>query len=277
MPDSIRHQITEASAALSSASESPRLDAELLLSHAFSRPRSWLFSHADEPLPDDARAVFSAHLQRRLRGEPIAYILGEQEFWSLTLAVTPDCLVPRADTECLIEWALSLPGDALKVVDLGTGSGAIALALASEKPHWQVTATDVSEAALNVAKRNAQTHRLNIEFGLGNWFEAVERECFDLVVSNPPYIADTDPHLAHLRHEPQSALTSGHDGLDAIRHIAAHAGAHMTPGAYLALEHGYDQGQRVRDILSEQGFLSATTGTDLAGRDRFTYARRSAT
>lgn len=273
MSETIRQTLARASAALAEVSDSARLDAELLLCQTLNCTRSRLFSHADDTLNAAQAAQFTALLARRQHGEPVAYLLGHQEFWSLKLAVSDACLVPRADTECLVDWALSLPGDALQVLDLGTGSGAIAIALASERPGWRVSASDASAAALHVAQRNAQTHKVAVNFAHGSWFEPLAGQRFDLIVSNPPYIAEGDAHLADLHHEPQSALTSGADGLDAIRHIASHASAHLHAGAHMALEHGYDQAQRVREILSAQGFQTITTAQDLAGRDRYTHAQ----
>ena len=275
MSETLRQLLSQASQRLSEISDSPRLDAELLLCQALACKRSWLFSHADDTPPTPALQRFQAALTRRQGGVPVAYILGSQEFWSLPLRVSSDCLIPRADTECLVEWALSLPGENLEVVDLGTGSGAIAIALASEKPRWRITASDVSSAALEIARHNARTHACQIEFVHGDWLTPLAGRQFDLIISNPPYIAEDDAHLAQLQHEPAGALSSGHDGLDAIRQLAAAAPQHLRPHAYLALEHGFEQGAQVRDILNRQGFINVTTAPDLAGRERYTYARRS--
>ena len=275
MSETLRQLLSQASQRLSDISDSPRLDAELLLCQALACKRSWLFSHADDVPPVQALQRFEATLKRRQSGEPVAYILGTQEFWSLPLRVSTACLIPRADTECLVEWALSLPGETLDVVDLGTGSGAIAIALASEKPRWRITASDVSNAALEIARHNAQAHHCQIEFLQGDWLTPMAGRQFDLIISNPPYIAEDDAHLARLQHEPGGALSSGHDGLDAIRELAANAPQHLRQDAYLALEHGFEQGPQVHDILHQHGFLNVTTAPDLAGRERFTHAQWS--
>src|SRR5690606_41469022 len=215
---------------------------------------------------------------RRVAGEPVAYLTGRRGFRHLELQVTPDTLVPRPETELLVELALErLPTDReLRIADLGTGSGAIALALASERPRASVVATDASAAALAVARANADALGIaNVEFREGDWFDAVRGERFDLVASNPPYIAEGDPHLqaGDLRFEPAMALSSGSDGLDAIRRIVAGAPAHLQPGGGLLLEHGWEQGAAVRALLSAAGFHAVATARDLEQRDRITYGR----
>lgn len=253
--------------------EEARTEAELLLADALGKGRAWMYSHGDELVPEPVRRRFEEHLQRRLRGEPVAQILGRREFWSLDLAVTSDTLIPRADTEVLVELALQrVPGDsAWRVLDLGTGSGAIALALARERGKTSVTAIDRDVRALEVARRNAARLGLDrVRFLRGDWFSPVVDERFDLIVSNPPYIAEADPHLEQgdLRFEPRHALVSGRDGLDAIRQIVAAARRHLNPRSWLLLEHGFAQGKEVRELLLAQGFESVQTFSDLESRDR---------
>lgn len=254
-------------------------EAELLLAHAAGQSRTWLFTHGDAELDADAQARFDALLARRRQGEPVAYLTGRRGFWRFDLQVSPATLVPRAETELLVELALSrLPSDrALRVADLGTGSGAIALALAFERPMAHVVATDASTDALAVARANAAELQLgNIDFRHGSWFEPLQGERFDLIASNPPYIAVGDAHLdeGDLPHEPAMALSSGADGLDAIRTIVAAAPAHLQPGGWLLLEHGWDQGPAVRDLLTAAGFTEVFTERDLELRDRVSAGRR---
>ncbi len=259
----------------------PRLggpDADLLLAHVLGRSRAWLFSHGDGAVEPAQSRAFEDLVARREAGEPVAYLIGRRGFWRFDLAVSPATLIPRPDTERLVELALErLPADApLNVADLGTGSGAIALALASERPRARVVATDASTAALDVARANAVALGLaNVEFRHGDWLAPLEGARFDLIASNPPYIADDDPHLAQgdLRHEPRSALASGADGLDAIRVIVAGAGRHLLPGGWLLLEHGWEQGGDVRALLDAAGFASVATERDLEQRDRVTLGQ----
>ncbi len=256
-----------------------RIDAELLLLHALGRDRAWLFAHAADPVDAHARARFLDLVERRAAGQPVAYLTGRRGFWTLDLAVGPATLIPRPETERLVELALErLPEEApLRVADLGTGSGAIALAIASERPLTAVIATDVSGPALGVAVANARDAGLeNIWFRRGNWFTALGAERFDLIASNPPYIAAADPHLAQgdLRFEPAGALASGADGLDAIREIVAGAPRHLVPGGWLLLEHGWDQGEAVRALLQAAGFDEVCTEQDLEARDRVSLGRR---
>ena len=250
-------------------------DAERLLAHATGRSRGALYAHGDAPLGEAEQAAFEGLVARRLQGTPVAYLVGRQGFWTLDLRVTADTLVPRPETERLVELALErLPATApADLLDLGTGSGAVALALASERPQARVLATDASDAALAVAAGNARELGLgNVRFARGDWWSAAGGDRFDLVVSNPPYIADADPHLARgdLPGEPRAALASGPDGLDAIRMIVAGAPAHLRPGGWLLLEHGRDQGPPVRALLLAAGFREVATATDLEGRDRVT-------
>lgn len=256
-----------------------RHEAEVLLLHVLGRERAWLFAHGDSPVEAMQRQRFLALVARRAAGEPVAYLTGRRGFWTLDLEVTPATLVPRAETELLVEQALELlpAGEGREVLDLGTGSGAIALALASERPLARVTATDASAAALEVASRNAAAHGLGrVRLVQGNWFAPLAGQRFDLVVSNPPYIAAGDPHLARgdLRFEPATALASGPQGLDDIALIAAQAPAHLHAGGWLLLEHGHDQGAAVRAVLQAAGLGEVATCQDLEGRDRVTRGRR---
>ena len=259
-----------------------RLEAELLLAHALDRPRAWLYAHADDTVFGAASAVFDGLLARRVRGEPVAQLIGRQGFWSLDLRITPDVLIPRSDTELLVEFALAvLPSDApASVADLGTGSGAIALAIASERPLADIVAVDFSVAALSVAQSNAQALGLTsrVHCVHGDWFAPLGDRRFDAIVSNPPYLAADDPHLdlGDLRHEPHAALVSGSDGLDAIRTIVSQSSAHLLPGGWLLLEHGCEQGAAVRGLLVAAGFAEVATHRDIEARERVTCGHRRA-
>ena len=275
-PVTVRQWLNRAAAAL--PGDSPRLDAELLLSRALRRPRSWLFAHSDEPLDDASRRHAEALLARRRDGVPVAHLLGEREFWSLPLAVTADTLIPRPETERLVEQALlRLPvGGAARVLDLGTGSGAIAIAIARERPRASVVASDASGAALAVARANvARLAPGRVELRQGDWFTAVAGRHFDVIVSNPPYIAEGDRHLhrGDLRFEPRSALAAGRDGLDALGRICAGAGAHLEAGGWLIVEHGHGQGGVVRTLFQAAGFSGIETVRDLAGHERVSAGR----
>jgi release factor glutamine methyltransferase len=253
-------------------------DAELLLAHALARSRTWLLAHGDDDIAPDNATRFLALVERRVAGEPVAYLAGSRGFWTLDLAVTPATLVPRPETELLVELALErIPVDAeTRVADLGTGSGAIALAIAKERPRARVVATDASGDALEIARGNAKRNGIgNVEFRQGDWLAPLSGETFDLIASNPPYIALGDPHLdeGDLRFEPPSALSSGTDGLDAIRTIVRHAPVHLREGGWLLLEHGWEQGEAVRVLLREAGFVEIATERDLEGRDRVTLGR----
>src|SRR5690606_7070456 len=254
------------------------VDAALLLAHAAGRSRTWLYAHGDDEADGTVTACFQTLVARRVAGEPVAYLTGRRGFRHLELQVTPATLVPRPETELLVEVALERlqPDRDLRIADLGTGSGAIALALASERPRASVVATDASAAALAVARANADALGIgNVGFREGNWFAAVPGERFDLVASNAPYSAEGDPdrQAGDLRFEPAMALASGSDGLDAIRRIVADAPAHLQPGGWLLLEHGWEQGAAVRALLSAAGFDPVATARDLEQRDRITYGR----
>ena len=268
-----------------------RLDAQLLLGHVLGRPRTWLLAHDDEPVEATASAAWDRLASRRAAGEPLAYLVGHKEFRGLSLAVDARVLIPRPETEVLVDWALEIlvahaetqamaaPAARLpaRVVDLGTGSGAIAVAIAAAGHEHalpsRVHASDVSLDALAVARANAARHPAGIELRDGSWWSPWQGCRFDLAVSNPPYIAVGDAHLANLRHEPAGALVAGDDGLDAIRALITPAGDHLAPGGWLLVEHGWDQAERVQRLMRDAGLLDVRTRRDLAGRDRCTGGR----
>lgn len=290
----------------------PPADVEFLLAHVLGLSRGQLQASRDDYVEWDDLETFNALIERRARGEPVAYLLGQWEFWSLPLKVTRDVLVPRPETELLVEWAVELArkfppppsagegqgggvsvpnrphpspppsktGEGVSILDLGTGSGCIALALAKELPRARITATDVSDAALAVARENAAALKLDerIEFLHGSWFEPIgAKRCFDLIVSNPPYIAERDPHLIDLRHEPRTALVGGWYGTEEIDAIVRGATRHLEPGGWLLIEHGHDQGEAVRKRLAKSSVLAEPqTRKDLEGRERVTGAQRPA-
>ena len=259
-----------------------RVDAQILLLHSLQRPlhdRAWLLAHDGDTLTAAQTATWQDARQRRLQGEPVAYITGRKDFFGLTLAVDARVLDPRPDTETLVEWALAcLPESAPetrspRILDLGTGSGAVALALQHARPDAKVWAVDASEDALAVARANAARLHLGVQFMASDWLCAVDvlrTGRFDLIVSNPPYVAENDPHLAALTHEPLSALTSGADGLEDIRRIIAQAPAYLAPGGWLLLEHGWDQSAAVQSLLQAAGFAQVQSRQDLAGIQRCT-------
>lgn len=251
-----------------------RLDAQMLVLLAMGREahnRAWLMAHDGDALPPDTSARLQTLVRRRQRGEPMAYLRGDQEFFGLRLQVDPRVLVPRPDTETLVNWALALVdinSNTTRVLDLGTGSGAIALAIAAQRPAASVSATDASEDALAVARGNAQRLGLPVQFHAGSWLNAVRGQHFEVIVTNPPYIAEGDPHLAALTHEPESALTSGVDGMDDIRVIVANAPHALATGGWLLVEHGFDQAAAVRSLLQSAGFIQVGSRTDLAAIER---------
>jgi release factor glutamine methyltransferase len=253
-----------------------RLDAQLLVAHHLGRPRAWVLAHGDDAVEASRATAIEADLRRRADAVPLAYLTGTREFHGLVLHVTPDVLDPRPDTEAVVDWALELLAGELaarrapEVVDLGTGSGAIALAIANGCPRARVRALDRSDAALAVARANGKRLGLPVQWLAGDWWQGLPPPAVDLAVSNPPYIAADDPHLAALRHEPRAALTPGGDGFAAIDALIAGAGAHLSPGGWLLLEHGFDQGEGVRRRLADAGFDAIATRPDLAGRDRCT-------
>ncbi|BBI98584.1 release factor glutamine methyltransferase [Ferrigenium kumadai] len=280
MPPSIQFLLTQDKAALESALSldpgTARIEVQMLLQHVLGVSRAYLLAHPEQVLDEAQASAYRALLNRRMAGEPLAYILGEREFFGLDFRVTPATLIPRPDTELLVELALQRMPQGGRVLDLGTGSGAIALSIAHSRPDAEVTAADFSNDALEVARDNAL--RLNIgntHFAQSDWFSALAGECFDLIVSNPPYIADADAHLEQgdLRFEPHTALASGADGLDDIRRIIADAKEHLTAGGWLMFEHGYDQAERVRGLLIEAGFAEVFSARDLAGIERVSGGR----
>jgi release factor glutamine methyltransferase len=279
---SIRSALLQAQALLSN---SPRLDpidarfeSQLLLQHLLNVNRAWLIAHENDTLAADVQASLDQMVNRRADGEPIAYILGNREFYGLNLLVTTATLIPRADTEILVDTALNkIPSNTpLQVLDLGTGSGAIALAIAQQRPQVKVTAVDASKAALEVAISNSKhLHIPNIHFSLSDWFNNLDDALFEVIVSNPPYIENTDHHLnqGDLRFEPTSALASGADGLDDIRRIINDCLAHLKPQGWLMLEHGYNQAAAVTDLMAQTGLVNIETCQDLGGNDRVTIGK----
>lgn len=271
---SIKAVLADAVAQLSS--EDAAFEAQLLLQQVLNVNRSWLIAHESDVLDAELNGFLQALILRRLKGEPMAYILGVQEFYGLSLKVTPDTLIPRPDTETLVEATLNkisenAPND---ILDLGTGSGAIALAIAAHRPNASITAVDFSEAALEVAKQNAQNLNItNVEFLQSDWFSALDYQRFDVIVSNPPYIEVDDIHLSALTFEPQTALVAGADGLDDIRKIINDALVYLKPQGWLMFEHGYNQASLVQDLLADVGFVNIETIQDLGGNDRVTLAK----
>jgi release factor glutamine methyltransferase len=274
----ISQTLSDARQKLQTASPSPAVDASILMCHILDCGSSHLLAWPEKELTPQQAAAFSSVLKRREAGEPVAYITGKREFWSLSLKVSSDVLIPRPETETLVEFVLELFSNRseMKIADLGTGSGAIACALASEHPDWQIVATDISAAALDIARINASTHKLeNIHFQLGAWFEPVNNHDFDLIISNPPYVAADDHHLIEgdVRYEPGVALASGEQGLDAISVLTWQAGDYLTTGGWLIIEHGYDQQQSVHDCFEHGGFEEIIQLTDLAALPRATAGR----
>ncbi len=266
---------------LRQASALPALEARLLLARVLQRNRAWLSAHPEAPVTSAQAQAFAALCSRREQGEPIAYLLGEREFYGLRLRVNPSALIPRPETEILVELALArLPQDAPgTVLDLGTGTGAIALALADARPLATCTATDISPEALALARANASELGLhNVDFVVSDWYAALAPQAWDLIVANPPYIAGSDRHLERgdLRYEPRVALTPEGDGLAALRRIVAGAAARLKPGGWLIVEHGWDQGTAVRSLFVDAGFAAPQTERDLAGIERVTLARPGA-
>jgi len=272
--DSIEAALSGAAMRLGVRSESPRLDAELLLAKVLKVTRAGLILRGAQSMRADDRTTFEGLIKRRLRGMPVAYLTESREFWSMNLRVSPAVLVPRPETETLVEEVLRLAATPVprSMLDLGTGSGAIALAIASERPSWRITAVDVSNEALDVAKLNAHELKVtSVRWQLGSWFDSLQGERFDLIVGNPPYVAADDPALIDLACEPSLALTPGPTGLEALQRIIAQAPAHLHPGGWLLLEHGHDQAAAVRQMLKDQDFNSIQTCLDLSGRPRVTF------
>jgi release factor glutamine methyltransferase len=270
----IAQTLQHAALALDRYSDSPRLDAEVLLGKLLGQPRSGLIARADEPVAAASEHAFADLIEARRGGAPVAYLTGSREFWSLPLTVTPAVLVPRPETELLVELALQLAGSTraeCSVLDLGTGSGAIALALASERPRWRITGVDVSPPALEIARRNARDLGLShLDWRLGSWFEPVAGGRFDLILANPPYVAAGDPALETLRAEPAIALAAGPTGLEALAAIAAAAASHLHERGWLLLEHGSTQAPDVVRLLERHGFSHIRSHLDFSGRPRVT-------
>ena len=271
----IKSALTSAAALLNN--EEAALEAQLLLQHVLNVNRAWLIAHEEDALQPNIHAAYRALINRCVKGEPIAYILGVREFYGLNLKVTPATLIPRPDTETLVDAALAkIPqNQSYQILDLGTGTGAIALAIAHSRPQAFVTAVDTSANALKIAQENAQNLNItNIKFVRSDWFSALQNQTFDMIVSNPPYIEQNDAHLSQgdLRYEPITALASGQDGLDDIRRIIANAPQHLNPHGCLLLEHGYNQAESVAALLKNAGFSEIKTIKDLGGNDRMTLA-----
>lgn len=270
-------RLRETAEALRASSPTPRLDAEVLAMHVSGLTRTQLVTRGDRALPATQDAHLAALVERRQRGEPVAYLTGEREFWSMTLKVSPATLIPRPETERLVERALVriAPDVETRAIDVGTGSGAIALALAVERPRARIVAIDLSAPALAVASENARRLGLAVAFCQADWLAAIAPASADAIVSNPPYVRNDDPHLhqGDVRFEPQTALRGGPDGLDPIRRLAGAARSVLRPGGWLLLEHGYDQGAAVAAILRSCGYTEVRTYADDAGRDRVTEGR----
>jgi release factor glutamine methyltransferase len=274
-PTTVRSLVQAGWARLAGSSDSSRLEAEILLAHALHQPRSYLLAHDDEVPDASAIARYLSLLERCAAGEPLAYLTGEREFWSLPLRVNPAVLIPRPETELAVERCLALvDANPATIADLGTGSGAIALALATERPQWRILATDSDAAALELAAANAGRLGVdNVRFAHGDWFAPLQGRSFDLIVSNPPYVAASDPALHALRHEPPAALSPGASGLEALRQLVLQAPAHLLAGGWLVLEHGAGQAAAVAGSLVDAGFARVRCHADLAGRDRVTEAQ----
>lgn len=277
MTDTIESAVSRATLLLQSSSDSAKLDAQVLLLDVLQKPRSYLFSWPEQKLTPQQQQLFESYCQRRLTGEPVAHITGTREFWSLPLQVNPTTLIPRPDTETLVEYTLSLPLPvAAKVLDLGTGTGAIALALASEMPLWQITGVDRVTDAVALANTNKQRlDFINVDFVQSDWFSQVTAQKFDLIVSNPPYIEYDDIHLnqGDVRFEPLSALVADDDGMADIKYIITQARNFLTSNGYLVIEHGYQQSTKVHSFFAQMAYTNILTVKDLANNDRVTLAQ----
>lgn len=271
-----QHWLRHASGELS-GSESPKRDAEILLEYVTGKARTYLLAFGETELTADQEAQLAALLARRKTGEPVAHLVGEREFWSLPLFVSAATLIPRPDTECLVEQALArLPAEACRILDLGTGTGAIALALASERPDCAVTAVDVMPDAVALAQRNVERLALaNVTVLQSSWFSALEKQTFGMIVSNPPYIDEHDPHLSQgdVRFEPLSALVAAREGLADLDHIVTTSRQHLLPGGWLLVEHGWTQGDAVRALFTQAGYTAVETCRDYGGNERLTLGQ----
>jgi len=279
MTNTVSQTLQQASTKLQDRSDTPRLDAEILLAHVLHKTRTWLMTWPERGLTEEETNKFHELLQQRIAGTPVAYLIGQQEFWSLSLKVNEHTLIPRPETECLVEQALSLipPGGRFGLTDLGTGSGAIALAMARERPACHITAIEQSAEAMAIARENARDLGLgNISFHRGDWLEGMTQDHFDMILANPPYIEASDPHLQQgdVRFEPRTALRSGADGLDDIRRIIAQAKDCLRPAGWLLMEHGYRQQPQVMALLREHGFHDIRGFKDYAGQPRFVAAQK---
>ncbi len=277
MTDTVESAIHSATLLLQNSTDSAKLDAQVLLLDVLQKPRSYLFSWPEKHLTAQQQQLFDSYCQRRLKGEPVAHITGTREFWSLPLQVNATTLIPRPDTETLVEVALDLPlNDDAKVLDLGTGTGAIALALASEKSNWQITGVDRIAQAVALSTINKQRLGLqHVTFLQSNWFSEVSNQKFDLIVSNPPYIEHDDEHLnqGDVRFEPRSALVADDDGMADIKHIITQARDYLAPNGYLLFEHGYQQSTKVHSFFAQMAYTNILTVKDLANNDRVTFAQ----
>lgn len=278
LADILESATSRLAAALCLERREARLEAQILAARSLDVNRAWLVAHAHEGLTQDQTHAVETLINRREQGEPVAYILGEKEFYGRMFKVTPDVLIPRPETELLVEAALEcLPKNRpAKILDLGTGSGCIAITLALERPSWQVTAVDISLLALKTAQMNAQILGANVHFFESDLFAALNGTLFDLIVSNPPYVADLDPHLTRgdLYHEPQIALASGPDGLDTLDRLIAQTSSHLKQRAWLVVEHGWDQQDKCHALMAQSGFMDIQTRHDLAGQPRITLGQR---
>ena len=282
MSNSTVAQCLQLASMLESISDSARLDIELILCHILQKNRTWLFTWPDQTLNDEQQRLFEVFFQRRKAGEPVAHIIGQREFWSLPLAVNNSTLIPRPDTELLVESALELfsgdePGRERKCLDLGTGTGAIVLALASEKPHWQLLGVDKSADAVALAEKNRSQFNFNhVRIHKSDWFAQIQAQMFDVIVSNPPYVDPQDPHLdqGDVRFEPRSALIADKHGLADIEFIICESWNYLTGGGWLLLEHGYDQADAVCELLRARGFTAIATRRDFGGNQRVSIGQK---
>lgn len=275
MPATIREILADKP--LESCSETPDLDLQLILCHVIRRSRSYLFSHPDTQISRQQEAMLRDLLERRKRGEPVAYLTGIKGFWHIDCSVNSSVLIPRPETELLMEMALELEQDQVNTaLELGTGSGAIAIALARERPAWTISATDISAAALSVARHNALANGASIELLEGSWYQPVPNRRFELIISNPPYIDPADPHLLapSLKYEPVNALVADNKGLADLAQIITESNQHLNPGGWIILEHGYDQSAEVCDMLIQKGYESIDSRQDISGNDRAVIARK---